>query len=160
MSLGSLIDAGPVVVTHVIAASMALVVGPFALLRRKRDRLHKTLGYIWVVAMLVTAIGSFWISGIRLVGPFSPIHLLSVLSIISVIVAVRAAIQRNIRLHRKTMSNLYFMSVGIAGLFTLLPNRLMAKVLFDDPTWITFAISAAVWIAGFAIMWRKAPRAV
>jgi uncharacterized membrane protein len=39
---------------------------------------HRTIGWIWVLLMFAVAISSFWIHEIRLVGPFSPIHLLSI----------------------------------------------------------------------------------
>ncbi|SFO76568.1 hypothetical protein SAMN03159463_02866 [Mesorhizobium sp. NFR06] len=38
--------------------------------------------------MLVIAVSSFWIQQIRLIGPFSPIHVLSILVLVTVPLAV------------------------------------------------------------------------
>ena len=49
---------------------------------------HRTLGWIWVALMLVVAISAFWIQHIRMWGPWSPIHLLAVFTLINVPLAV------------------------------------------------------------------------
>src|SRR4051812_50154529 len=49
---------------------------------------HRTLGWIWVLLMASVAISSFWIHTIRLVGPFSPIHLLSIFTLTMLPLAV------------------------------------------------------------------------
>ncbi len=43
---------------------------------------HRALGYTWVALMLVVAISAFWIHEIRLWGPWSPIHLLAIFTLI------------------------------------------------------------------------------
>ena len=50
MTLQPYLDASLIVQVHVIAAAMALFIGPFVLWRKRRDRLHKVLGYIWVLS--------------------------------------------------------------------------------------------------------------
>lgn len=115
---------------HALSAIVALVLGPVAIFRHRRDRLHKVLGYIWVVAMAVAVASSFWIFEIRLLGPFSPIHFLSVFTAYNLYRGVRAAIVGDFNLHRKTMRGLYFWALGVAGLFTLMPGRIMGQVLF------------------------------
>ncbi len=44
---------------------------------------HRTLGWVWVVLMAVVALSSLFIHTIRMVGPFSLIHLLSLLVIVT-----------------------------------------------------------------------------
>ena len=66
---------------HVLCVVYALLIGPLAIFRPQRDRLHRWLGYSWVVALALTALISFFIFGFRVLGPFSPIHLLSVLTL-------------------------------------------------------------------------------
>lgn len=115
---------------HAVSAIVALALGPVAIFRRRRDRLHKTLGYIWVLAMGVVIGSSFMIFEIRLIGPFSPIHLLSVFAAYNLYRGVRAAITGDISRHHKTMRGLYFWALGLAGLFTLMPGRIMGATLF------------------------------
>lgn len=127
-----IIAAGPAVTIHVIGATTAIIVGPIAFLRKRRDLIHKTLGYIWVTAMLATALSSFLIMDIRLFGPFSPIHLLSLFTLYGLWNAVGSARKRDIVNHRKAMFGLYTGALGIAGSFAFLPGRLMNHVIFEQ----------------------------
>ena len=84
MSLGPLLSAPRPIPWHAFAAFAALAVGGAQLALPKGTMRHRALGYAWVALMLVIAISSFWIQQIRLVGPFSPIHLLSILVLVTV----------------------------------------------------------------------------
>ena len=79
MSLAPLLNAAPVIQLHAFAAMAAFVLGAVQLAAPKGTLPHRTLGWVWVVLLLVISVSSFWIQGIRLWGPWSPIHLLSVL---------------------------------------------------------------------------------
>ncbi|MFT7592870.1 MAG: putative membrane protein [Paracoccaceae bacterium] len=79
MNFATLAEAGPVIQIHAAAAILAVVIGPLAFLRHRRDRVHKILGHTWVTAMMITAVSALFIFEIRLWGPFSPIYLLSFL---------------------------------------------------------------------------------
>ena len=63
----------------------------------------------------------------RLWGPFSPIHLLSIWTLFSLVMAAR---QGNIRLHKIWMVLLYILALKVTDVFTLLPGRVMHGVLF------------------------------
>ena len=108
----------------------ALAVGGAQLALPKGTMRHRVLGYAWVALMLVIAISSFWIQQIRLVGPFSPIHLLSILVLITVPLAVWHAHNHRVAKHRKVMISLYVFALIGAGVFTLLPGRIMHAVVF------------------------------
>ena len=130
MSLGPLLSAPPPIPWHAFAAFAALAVGGAQLALPKGTMRHRVLGYAWVALMLVIAISSFWIQQIRLVGPFSPIHLLSILVLITVPLAVWHAHNHRVAKHRKVMISLYVFALIGAGLFTLLPGRIMHAVVF------------------------------
>ncbi len=125
-----LLNASAQIQLHVLAAVISISLGPFVLFRKRRDRIHKTFGYIWITAMAITAISSLFIFELRMFGLFSPIHLLSLLTIGSLIFGVGCAIRGRISAHRKTMQSLYFWSLGVAGLFTFTPGRILNKVFF------------------------------
>ena len=80
--------------------------------------------------MLWVSITSFWIQTIRIIGPFSPIHFLSIFTIWSVFDATRSAKNGNIRRHKRIKKLLYILALIVTGLFTLLPGRTMNAVLF------------------------------
>lgn len=115
---------------HALAACAALLIGGVQLVMRKGGALHRFIGYTWVILMAGVAISSFFIHEIRLLGPFSPIHLLSIFTLYSLYMAVRAAQQRRIKQHRRIMQSLYFLALVVTGVFTLLPGRIMNTVFF------------------------------
>ena len=91
---------------------------------------HRTIGWIWVTLMTVIAVSSFWIHTIRLIGPFSPIHLLSIFTLVMLPIAVLHAHRHEVLQHRKAMIGIFVGALVIAGLFTFVPGRIMHVVLF------------------------------
>jgi uncharacterized membrane protein len=132
MSLAPLLDAAPAIPVHAFAAMTAFVLGVVQFAAPKGTLPHRTLGWIWVLLMLSVAISSFWIHQIRLVGPWSPIHLLSILVIVSVPLAVWKAHHHEVADHRRIMILVFSGALVIAGLFTLLPGRIMHAVAFGQ----------------------------
>ncbi len=132
MSLAPLLDAAPAIPLHAFAAMAAFVLGSIQLAAPKGTLPHRTLGWIWVILMLVVAGSSFWIHQIRLLGPWSPIHLLSVFSPVMLVVGMTAARSHNVRSHKFTMIGIFFGALLIAGLFTLMPGRIMHAVIFGN----------------------------
>ena len=132
MSLAPLFDAAPAIPVHAFAAMTAFVLGVVQLAAPKGTLPHRTLGWIWVCLMLGVAISSFWIHEIRLVGPWSPIHLLSIFVLITVPLAVWKAHRHQVADHRRIMISIFSGALVIAGLFTLLPGRIMHAVVFGQ----------------------------
>ncbi len=100
MSLAPLLNADPAIQLHAFAALAAFGLGAVQLAAPKGTLPHRTLGWIWVVLMVIVAASSFWIHELRLWGPWSPIHLLAIFTLV------------------------------VAGLFTLMPGRIMHAVVF------------------------------
>jgi uncharacterized membrane protein len=132
MSLAPLLDAAPAIPVHAFAAMTAFMLGMVQLAAPKGTLPHRTLGWIWVCLMLAVAISSFWIHEIRLVGPWSPIHLLSIFVLITVPLAVWKAHRHQVADHRRIMISIFSGALVIAGLFTLLPGRIMHAVVFGQ----------------------------
>jgi uncharacterized membrane protein len=91
---------------------------------------HRTLGWVWVVLMLVISTSSFLIHGIRMWGAWSPIHILSVFTPVMLVFGVLAARGHRVRAHKITMISIFAGALMLAGLFTLVPGRLMHSALF------------------------------
>jgi uncharacterized membrane protein len=130
MSLAPLLDAAPAIPLHAFAAMAAFVLGIVQFAAPKGTLPHRTLGWIWVLLMASVAISSFWIHTIRLVGPFSPIHLLSIFTLIMLPLAVWRAHQHRVADHRRIMIMTFAGALVIAGAFTLVPGRIMHAVVF------------------------------
>lgn len=120
------------IIIHLATVVPCLFIGGILLLRKKGDRPHKLMGRAYAVLMVVTAITSFWIGrpGTGIAGSgYSFIHAFSVLTLISIPWAVYAARTGNIDSHQGTMRGLY-VGLIVAGLFTLLPGRLLGNLVF------------------------------
>ncbi|MDG3040546.1 DUF2306 domain-containing protein [Roseicyclus marinus] len=119
---------------HLWPALCALVLGPFALYRRRRDIWHKASGYIWVGLMALTAASAFWIEAaiLPIVLGFGLIHALSGLVLYGLWRGVSAARAGDVAAHSGWMRALYWQALIVAGSFTLLPGRTLNALLFPD----------------------------
>ena len=115
---------------HVATIAVALVLTPVMLLRRRGDRLHRTLGWIWTSAMMLTALLSFGVRGIN-GGSLSWIHILSALTIIQAPRIAITARKKQHQKHRNAVRTLITGALAIAGVFTLLPSRMLGHWLFS-----------------------------
>ena len=130
MSLAPLLDAAPAIPLHAFAAMSAFVLGLVQFAAPKGTLPHRTIGWVWVLLMAAVAASSFWIHQIRLVGPWSPIHLLSIFTLLMLPLAVWRAHRHRVTDHRRAMIAIFSGALVVAGLFTLLPGRIMHAVVF------------------------------
>ena len=119
----------PAIWIHLSAAVAALVLGATIFLARKGTLLHKVSGRIWAGLMLVTAVSTVWIKGD---GSYSWIHLLSIATVLILAGVVYAAIAGRVQRHRQGVIGLYAGSLIVAGLFALMPQRLLGKMLWGS----------------------------
>ena len=130
MSFAPLLEAAPAIPLHAFAAMSAFVLGLVQFAAPKGTLPHRTLGWIWVLLMATVALSSFWIHQIRLIGPWSPIHPLSIFTLVMLPLAVWRAHRHRVADHRRIMMALFSGALVVAGLFTLLPGRIMHAVVF------------------------------
>ena len=131
MNLELLFNASPAIQIHVYAALLAFVTGAWVLWRRKGNSSHKRWGKVWVVLMVITASTSFFINEIRLLGPFSPIHLISLWTMIALYLAIKQVRSGNIESHKRSMKATFIGAMGIAGALAFAPGRLMYDVALE-----------------------------
>ena len=132
MSLEPLLTASPVVQVHAFAAMSAFALGLVRFAAPKGTLPHRTIGFIWVALMAVIAISSFWIHSIRMFGPFSLIHALSIFTLVMLPLAVMHAHSHRVMQHRKAMVSIFLGALVIAGAFTFLPGRIMHAVALGN----------------------------
>jgi uncharacterized membrane protein len=130
MTLAPLLHAAPAIPVHAFAAMTAFVLGVVQLAAPKGTLPHRAIGWTWVGLMACVAISSFWIHQIRLMGPWSPIHLLSIFTLAMLPLAVWLAHTHRVVQHRRAMIMIFTGALVVAGLFTLLPGRIMHAVVF------------------------------
>ncbi|HEX8365594.1 MAG TPA: hypothetical protein VF603_09970 [Allosphingosinicella sp.] len=118
-----------VVWLHLATIVAAVALTPLMLLRRRGDRLHRRLGWVWAAAMALTALFSFGVRGINQ-GGFSLIHILSAWTLIQVPLIVRAARRHEHAKHRAAVRGMVIGALLVAGFFTFPFDRLMGRWLF------------------------------
>src|SRR5437899_8221441 len=130
MNLAPLLAAPAVIQIHALAAFSAFSLGVVQLAAPKGTIPHRTIGWIWAGLMLTVVLSSFFIHTIRLWGPFSPIHLLSIFTLAMLPLALAHARRHMVERHRRAMMGLFLGALVIAGVFTFLPGRIMHAVVF------------------------------
>lgn len=130
MSFAPLLQSGAAVSFPAFAALAALALGVLPFVLPKGGSRHRAVGHTWAAPMLAVAASSLAIHEIRLFGPRSPIHLLSLLVLATVPVAIAGARRGRIARHRRGMIQLFVLALLGAGAFTLLPGRVMHAVVF------------------------------
>jgi uncharacterized membrane protein len=117
-----------VIAVHIAAAVLSVVIGVSVFLLRKGTTRHRLTGRIWVGAMFVTVLSSFGIRELN-AGHYSWIHGLSVLTAVSLLRAIWAIRQGNVRVHVAAMGG-SFIGLTVAGIAAVVtPHRLLNIVL-------------------------------
>jgi uncharacterized membrane protein len=132
MTLAPLLGAPAVIQIHAFAAIAAFAIGVVQLAAPKGTIPHRLIGWSWAMLMLGVAVSSLFIHVLRMWGPWSPIHLLSILVLVTLPLAVLHARRHDVRRHRNVMTALFMGALVIAGAFTLLPGRIMHAVVFGS----------------------------
>ena len=132
MSLAPLLNAEPAIQLHAFTALAAFALGAIQLGAPKGTLPHRTVGWIWVALMVIVAGSSFFIHELRVWGAWSPIHLLSVFTLVALPLAVLHARRHRVGRHRNAMIAIFVGALVIAGLFTFMPGRIMHAVLFGN----------------------------
>ena len=162
MTLTPLFDAPFAIQIHALSALAAVIIGAFILWRKKGTRLHKALGRVWVVLMFSAATSALFINEIRLIGPFSPIHLFSLFTYLSLFNGLRAIIiKRDVKRHRAEMQGLYIGALLLAGAFTFLPGRRMHMMLFGPQAgWTESLVAMGLILAIAGLLWSRIRRQI
>jgi uncharacterized membrane protein len=130
VSLAPLFNAAPAIQLHAFAALAAFALGAVQLSAPKGTLPHRTAGWIWALLMVVVAGSSFFIHELRVWGEWSPIHLLSIFTLVTLPLGVMHARRHRVERHRNAMIAIFTGALVIAGIFTFWPGRIMHAVLF------------------------------
>ena len=124
----------PLVALHLVAALLALVVGTLLMAGRKGSTGHRRLGWTFVVMLGTATVTSAFIRdhGLPNIAGFTPIHLLTLLTAVFLPLGVLRARRGDVAAHRRLMTRLFGGACLIAGLFTLLPGRLLGNLLWHQ----------------------------
>ena len=132
-------------VTHVAGALTSVVLGGYQVWRRpKGDTRHRLLGRTWVVLILWTAISSFWIRQIN-EGAFSWLHVLSVVTLVTVTLGVVNAVRGKVPAHRGNMVGSWLGACGAMVAAVAVPGRMIPTYAVAQPRGaLAFLVSVLV----------------
>jgi len=125
----------PLIAFHTGCAIAATLTGAIALWARRQAGplpwVHRIAGRSFVLLMLATAISALFLRDFKLPNwaGFTPIHLLIPVTLGGLALSLWHLAHQRIGQHRSVMRKLYFGSCVVAGLFTLLPGRLLGNLL-------------------------------
>ncbi len=115
------------VIIHVASVLPAIPLGGFLLLARKGTTLHKRLGKLWLVLMLITATSAIFIQSS---GGFSFIHIFVPITFHAAWKTIATARKGDIAGHKKHLVFTYLTALMIPGIVAFaIPGRLMNTML-------------------------------
>lgn len=115
------------VIIHVIAVLPTIPLGGWLLLARKGTALHKRLGKVWLVLMLITATSAIFIQSS---GGFSWIHLFVPMTFHAAWKVMATARRGDIQAHKRHLVFTYLTALMLPGIAAfLVPGRLMNVML-------------------------------
>jgi uncharacterized membrane protein len=130
MSLTPLLDAALEIRIHAVAAIAAFLLGVFQFASVKGAPAHRAFGWLWVALMAAVALSSLFVNTTCTFGPFSGIHLLTLVTLVTLPFAVLAARRHQVSRHATMMISLFAGALVIAGGYTFVPGRIMHDVAF------------------------------
>ncbi len=113
--------------THVTSAVISLLLGAWVLYNPKGTANHKLAGKFWVLMMLTASFSAFFIQSW---GRFSPIHIFSVWTPISLALGIYHVRKGNIIAHQKCMKGAYIGLIVAGVLAFALPGRFLWRLVF------------------------------
>ena len=129
MTLAPLMYAAMPIPHHAVAATLAVPIGVAQLWLAKGASRHRTLGYVWAGLIVFVAFTGSFIFETDVAPPFTYLSKpLSVLVLMMLWWGIRLARAGNIKEHRQTMIQLFWLTMLI-GLLTIQPGRIVHQML-------------------------------
>lgn len=146
----------PLLISHVLAASISMPLGAYQLWRRPRgDAQHRLLGRIWAAAMMWTALSSFWIRDLN-DGRLSLLHILSVVTVVSLVAGIWAVRRGDVRTHLGCMRGSWLGSIGAFIGAVAVPARLVPTFAVESPLGFAVAVAGILTTAALLIVGCRA----
>jgi uncharacterized membrane protein len=133
MNFDPILSAPLAIKIHLLTVVPAFVIGTWLIFfSTKGAPFHRSLGYLYLGLMTITAIATIFIHQTNPSGFFglSFIHLFIPLTLFGVMSALIGVRTGNIHMHRGSMIAVYVGSMLIAGGLAFLPGRIMHVVFF------------------------------
>ena len=125
----------PIGTVHLVASIIALLTGLFVILRgHKGNNLHKKVGYVYVIAMVLLNATAF---GIYNFGSFSMFHFFALVSSVSIVGGI---VPMFLNLHNRMVYHYKFMSWSVVGLYAAFVAEIFTRFVRFDYFWVVIII--------------------
>lgn len=142
---------------HVVLSVLALASGLLVALSKKGTLFHARMGWVYVVSMVGVNVTALCIY--RLLGHLGPFHVAAVLSLITIVVGLVAAVRKAPR-PRWIEMHAFWMSGSYVGLCAAAVAEVATRTGWL-PFWWSVAVASAIVIgAGFMIIGARVPAAI
>jgi uncharacterized membrane protein len=129
MTLAPFFAAPTSIQLHALAAVAAFTLGVVQLTAPKGTIPHRLFGWLWVSLIGAVALSSFFIHTLRVWGPWSPLHLLSIFTLVMLVRAVWLARRHESVRHRRAMLGMFVGAMVVPGIIALMPGRLAHAIV-------------------------------
>lgn len=131
---------GEIGLIHLVFSILAIIFGSYILFTEKGTKIHRKVGYAYVVSMLVVNLTALLIY--RLTGRFGIFHFFALWGLLSVLAGVLAAFFRR-PVKSWLVLHYYFMYWSVIGLYAAFAAELSVR-LPKAPFWGTVGISSGL----------------
>jgi uncharacterized membrane protein len=124
----------PLIAVHLSVAVLALLTGTLQMALAKGTPSHRVRGWVFVVFMGTTALTSVFIRDEHLpnIAGYTPIHIFTVVTLVFLPLGVWHARRGRIKAHRGVMKGVFFGACVTAGIFTLVPGRILGDLVWKQ----------------------------
>lgn len=142
---------GSIGLFHLVAALVALITGTLVLIKTKGTIFHKRIGYIYSVSMVLMNLSAFGLY--NLFGTWGIFHYGAVVSLLTVVGGMAAAIRRKPKWIYRHLAFMYWSVIGLyAAFFSEAFTRIPATPFFGM---VGIATGATMFIGAYAFHKNK-----
>ncbi|WP_420388304.1 DUF2306 domain-containing protein [Roseivirga sp.] len=139
---------------HLAMALLAMIIGPVVLWFPKGTRLHKRLGYFYVLSMFLLNASAFMIYSLQ--GRPSIFHLFALISLITLWAGIFPAMKKQ-KKKGWYKRHYYFMSWSVVGLYCAFWSETGTRLLEGQHFWWVVALASCLTaFVGMILIKRKA----
>ncbi|WP_246096512.1 DUF2306 domain-containing protein [Paenibacillus sinopodophylli] len=143
-----------VLYAHIVTAVLALAIGPFQLFHKKskpRGALHKRLGYVYVLSIVISSVAGIYLSLFATGGLISGLgfFILDILWVTTTLIALRKIMVKDIKRHREWMLRSYALTFAGVTLRIWLAPLVM---LFGDFVTGYLFVAWLCWVPNLIVM--------
>jgi uncharacterized membrane protein len=130
MTFALFLASPPTIQAHAFFVIFAIVLGAIQFALQKAVLWSQSVGWTFTFVMMLAAGTSFFIHAVNACGPWSPIRLLSILTLSTAPLAVGRAHQGDVVRHPAGMILIDTLALIVAAVFKLCPRRIVHRILF------------------------------